>query len=78
MAKLPPSAIVWPEIAVTTGASLTGVTVKVAVDYAGSSYPLRISRGGTTYGIILVDPTDPSASKLRINTPAGVKALKKM
>jgi hypothetical protein len=38
---------------------------------------LRIRKGNTTYGIILVDPTDPNASKILINTPAGIKALRR-
>jgi hypothetical protein len=53
-------------------------TVKVATDYAGLSYKLRIRKGGTTYGIILVDPADSSASKIRVRTSTGVMALKKM
>jgi hypothetical protein len=53
-------------------------TIKIATDYVGPSYKLRISKGGTTYGIILVDPADPSASKIRVRTSTGVMALKKM
>ena len=40
--------------------------------------PLRISKGGTTYGIILVDPTNASASKFKIQTNAGIKVLMKL
>ncbi len=39
--------------------------------------PLRTGKDATTYGIQLVDPSDPNASKLRIQTPTGVKALRK-
>ena len=39
---------------------------------------LRITRGGIVYGIVLVDPSDLNASKLRINTNSGVRALKKI
>jgi hypothetical protein len=53
-------------------------TVRIAVDYAGADTPLRISKDGVTYGILLVDPSDPRASRLRIMTMAGIKAFKKM
>jgi len=41
------------------------------------SHPLRIRKGGTTYGIELVDTADPNASAIRIKTPGGVKAIRK-
>lgn len=37
--------------------------------------PLRIAKNGTIYGIVLVDPSDPRASKTRILTKSGVKSL---
>ncbi len=40
--------------------------------------PLRIRKGTSNYGIVMVNTADPEASKLRINTPSGVKALKKI
>jgi hypothetical protein len=52
--------------------------VRIAVDYASAEHPLRIHKNGTNYGIILVDPSDPSASRIRIMTGTGVKALKRM
>jgi len=39
--------------------------------------PLRIRKGGSTYGIVLVATTDANASPLRIQTSSGVKALRK-
>jgi len=40
--------------------------------------PLRIYKGTTTYGIGVVDTTDPNASRIRIQTSPGViKALRK-
>jgi hypothetical protein len=55
----------------------TGI-ITIAVEPAGTvTSPLRIAKGGTIYGIMLVDPSDSSASKLRIQTSSGVKALKK-
>lgn len=41
------------------------------------NHPLRIRKGGTTYGIELVAVDDPNASRIRIKTPAGVKAIRK-
>ncbi|MBD3246832.1 MAG: hypothetical protein GF333_07475 [Candidatus Omnitrophica bacterium] len=56
-----------------------GEKVPVAVRPADeSNSPLRIHTDGTTYGIELVDPTDPLATNMRINTPRdGIKAIKK-
>jgi hypothetical protein len=39
--------------------------------------PLRIRKGNNTYGIVLVDLTDPNASPVRIKTSSGIKALRK-
>lgn len=39
--------------------------------------PLRIRKGGVTYGIELVDISDPNASKIRIKTGAGIKAIRR-
>ena len=52
--------------------------IRIAVDNVSSSYPLRIHKNGATYGIVLVDVSDPDASKFRIQTSAGMKAIKKM
>ena len=41
------------------------------------SHPLRIRKGGVTYGIELVAVDDPNASKVRIKTGVGVKAIRK-
>lgn len=54
-----------------------GQNVNIAAGPAGNS-PLRIRKGGTTYGIVLVDPADPNASKIRIKTSSGIKALCKL
>jgi len=43
-----------------------------------STYPLRIRKGTTTYGIVLVEPSDSKASKMRIRTNTGIKALRKL
>lgn len=52
---------------------------RIAAEPSGTlTSPLRISKGGITYGIVLVDPSDPSASKTRIQTTAGTKALRKL
>lgn len=41
------------------------------------THPLRVRKGGTTYGLELVDITDGNASRIRIQTPSGIKALRK-
>ena len=51
--------------------------VSIAAEPGTPASPLRISKDGTTYGIVLVEPTDPQASKLIIQTPSGRKALRK-
>ncbi|GEM_PF-2672601 len=53
----------------------TGVVGIVCIEGDLSTAVLRISIDGTTYGVQLVDPSDPSASNLRVQTPSGVKAL---
>ena len=53
-------------------------TVRVATDYANSSTAIRIAKNGVIYGVLLVDPSDPSASSIRVMTPSGIKAYKKM
>ena len=39
--------------------------------------PLRVQKGATTYGLNLVDPADANASRIRLQTPAGLKALRR-
>ena len=52
--------------------------VKIACEPAGVlTSPLRIHKNGTTYAIVLVDPSDSRASKIRIKTNSGIKALAK-
>jgi len=38
---------------------------------------LRARKGSTTYGLELVDTSDPNASALRVQTPTGIKAARK-
>jgi len=40
--------------------------------------PLRLSNKGNIYGIVLVDTTSTYASKARIQTTSGIKALRKL
>jgi len=53
-------------------------TIHFACELLGTvTSPLRIRAGdNNNYGVVLVDPSDPDASKFRILTSAGVKALK--
>lgn len=39
--------------------------------------PLRFRKGGTTYGLELVETTDGNASIIRVKTGAGIKAIRK-
>ena len=39
--------------------------------------PLRIRKGGVTYGLELVATDDPNASRIRVETGAGIKAIRK-
>ncbi len=41
------------------------------------SHPLRVRKGGVTYGLELVATDDPNASRVRIKTGAGIKAIRK-
>ncbi len=51
--------------------------VRLAIDPTLTS-PLRIAKNGKIYSIALVDVNNPKASSLRIMTPLGVKALRKL
>jgi len=50
-------------------------TVSIGIEPGAPTSPLRIQKNGTTYGVGLVDVSDPKASKMRIETSTGVKAL---
>lgn len=43
---------------------------------AGMGGQIRIDKNGTTLAVYLVETTDPNASSVRINTSAGVKAVR--
>lgn len=52
-------------------------SVKIAVEPEGTlTSPLRIAKNGRIYGIILANPADADASKIKIRTKDGIKALK--
>jgi parallel beta-helix repeat protein len=38
--------------------------------------PLRIFKNGDKYGVVLVDPLDPAATNIRIQTSSGIMALR--
>lgn len=53
--------------------------VKVACEPQGTlTSPLRIYKNHITYGIVLVDPDDPYASGIIIQTSSGKKAIRKL
>jgi hypothetical protein len=52
--------------------------IKIACEPEGTlTSPLRIAKNGVTYGIVLVDPSDPEASNIIVQTRSGPKALRK-
>lgn len=52
--------------------------IKIACEPVGGlTSPLKVTKNGITYSVILVEPSDLSASKIRIKTKSGIKALKK-
>ncbi len=44
---------------------------------AAAGQALRVRKGDTTYGLELVTTGDPNASRVRIKTPAGTRAIRK-
>jgi hypothetical protein len=53
-------------------------TISIAVERLGTlTSPLRVAKAGNTYGIWLVDATHPKASKIKIQTSAGAKFIRK-
>lgn len=53
--------------------------IKIACEPEGVlTSPLRIHKKGITYAIVLVEPNDTRASKFRIKTNSGIKALAKL
>lgn len=53
-------------------------TVKIGAEPGALTSPFRIRKNGINYGLILVETNDPSASKFRLQTAAGIKALLKL
>jgi len=53
--------------------------IEIAVEPGMPTSPVRINKGGTTYGVLLVDPGATNASRIRIQTAPGVtKAWQKL
>lgn len=48
----------------------------VAISDAPAGDQWRVSKGGTTYAVYLVDTTDTNASPVRIKTQSGIKAAR--
>jgi len=55
-----------------------GGVIAIGVEALGASHKLRIRKGDTTYGIPLLETTDPNASPIRIYSGAALKALPKL
>lgn len=59
------------------GTSTVDISLVATADApSGMGGQLRISKGGTTYAVYLVDTTDGNASKFRIDTTTGTKSLR--
>lgn len=73
-------AVEWNVVYEEPGAYYHGLKVQgegeLALCDVGSN-SFRIRKGGTTYGVELVAVDDPNASRIRIKTPAGIKAIRK-
>jgi hypothetical protein len=55
------------------------VVIKLALETSDQpTSPVRISKGTANYGIVLVPTDSPDASKFRIQTSSGTKALRKL
>lgn len=54
-----------------------GAGVKDIAVQPGGSSPVKIQKGGQSYGVMLVPPNDPDATRIRVATPGGVMAMKK-
>jgi uncharacterized delta-60 repeat protein len=53
--------------------------IKLACEPDGqTTSPIRINKNGKNYGVLLVPTDSPDASKFRIQTSSGVKALRKL
>ena len=55
----------------------TGI-IKIGCEIGSATSPLRISKNGTNYGILLVATNAANASRIRIPTASGVKAVMKL
>lgn len=53
-------------------------TIVPACECGSTISPLRIAVDGNIYGIVLVNPTNTYASDITINTPSGLKAIRKL
>jgi hypothetical protein len=53
-------------------------TIKIACEVGTATSPLRISKNGTTYGILLVTTNAANASRIRILTSSGIKAMQQL
>ena len=53
-------------------------TVAIACEPLGTlTSPLRIARHGNIHGVVIVDIADPNASRIRIQTTLGIRALRR-
>lgn len=60
------------------GAAIVRIACEVSVAGGPLTSPLQFMKNGTTYGIFLTTPEAPVASKVRVQTSSGTKALVKL
>lgn len=53
-------------------------TIKVAFQNGTTTSAMRICKNGTNYGMVMVNTTDPNASRIRVQTSSGIKAWKRL
>jgi len=58
------------------GLKVQGEAAELALCDVGN-HPVRISKGGVTYGIEVVAVDDPNASRVRVKIPSGVRSIRK-
>jgi hypothetical protein len=59
---------------VRTIVETTGPVIEFGAGYYRGS--LRLSKGGVTYSVYLVETSDPNASRVRLQTTTGTKAIR--
>lgn len=65
----------YPGLRVYDNGAVVSLCLVAVADAPTGDTPM-IRKGGTTYAVYLVDPTDPNASTVRLRTNDGTKAIR--